>query len=477
MTDARDTALAKPPSAFTAAVVVTYALLTTTCLVHWRLGGEYSGLLLLAGMAAAVVTALVPLTRPLPAVAWDGLLLAVGVLGAMLLLWDAAVFYVPYRTPGDTLLFHLHACLTLGLLLLCRGTGLTRAGRQTALAGAGLAVALGFGVTAYTIAHSEPVIDTLAFENEAARVLLQGRNPYAVDMPNVFGDKTTFYPPGLITPGPNSRVLCGYCYPPATLLPLVPAAVLHVDPRFVFLTAVLAAAGVLVWIDPSPVGCVLAVLLATCPFNLESVNAAWIEPLLLLPFALTVYAALRRPAWLPWAFGLFLAMKQYTVFYLPAMVFLVPRPLDWRVAGRMLGQALLTVAVLTLPMVAWDWHAYFNSTINNFLLHPALRADTLNVSAAVLGDWEHPLPGWVAYAAAALAYAACFRWLRPGATGFCLSAGVAGVLLFAFNQSALSNYYTLPAGMFLFAAAAEHAAGGPPYHRRGGSVAAAVAAS
>src|SRR5258707_14745999 len=110
-----------------------------------------------------------------------------------------------------------------------------------------------------------------------------------------------------------------------------------------------------------PVGPAAAGLFLLTPRGFFVLSQGWTEPLVVLLFAATVFAACRRPRFAPYLLGLFWAVKQYVVLSAPLMILLIPAkgqaPADgprtwrgtlaagWRWAARAAGVAL----AVTLP--------------------------------------------------------------------------------------------------------------------------------
>src|SRR4029453_1796557 len=85
---------------------------------------------------------------------------------------------------------------------------------------------IGYWILSHT---TDPFIDVHVFQRDSLAALLAGRNPYAIDFPNLYGDGTPFYGAGLTAGG---RVLFGYIYPPINLLLALPGHLLAGDHRY-----------------------------------------------------------------------------------------------------------------------------------------------------------------------------------------------------------------------------------------------------
>ena len=225
---------------------------------------------------------------------------------------------------------------------------------------------LGFAVGAlFTIAASpRPAIDVWYELQHATSCVVHGCNPYAMHTP--------------ASPG----VKDGFNYLPMTFLLLTPAHALFGDVRYGELLAVVVAAVLLRRLAPRQEPSVVPLFLCV-PGMFFAVEQAWTEQLL-VPLLLAAVWWLRddpvtRRRWLGAGvlLGLALASKQHVWLLLPVAAV----TLGLRAAAT----GLVTGAVLTLPWLAVDPHAFWNSTVKVFLDLPA-RVDSLSL-------WVHEAAG------------------------------------------------------------------------------------
>lgn len=302
----------------------------------------------------------------------------------------------------------------------------------------------------WVIQHSPaPPIDVHLFQRDAVEALLQGRNPYAMTFPDIY-DESRFYGEGLSVDG---QLQFGFPYFPLSLLAAMPGEMLAHDPRYSQLAAIELTALLMVLARPGGLGPVAAVLYLTTPRLFFVLEQSWTEPFVVLGAAAVVVAACRAPRLTPWLFGAFVAIKQYLVFALPAAVLLVRRRDGVSGVMRLLSQAAVVGAALTLPFVLWDPAAFVKSVVTLQMYQP-FRADALSYLAwwAGLG---HPAPSTaipflLSSAAAALAV---WRSPRTGA-GFAAAMALTFLVFFAFNKQAFANYYSFALGTLLLAVAA-----------------------
>ena len=301
----------------------------------------------------------------------------------------------------------------------------------------------------WVIRHTpDPGIDVITFQREGLGALSKGVNPYAITMPQVYGN-SEYYGSGLTE---NGRLLIGVPYPPLSLLIEWPFHFLFGDFRYALLIGLAGAAVLLSRITRDRTGALVAALLLFMPRSFFVVEQGWTESLVVLALAGVVYAALRKPLWLAFALGLFFAMKQYAVFLAPAAFLLVP-PADWRRMTGILAKAILIALAITLPFALWDPAGFYRSVILFQFLQP-FRNDSLSYLAwyaRVTGSTPQSWVGFVMmFAAMSLVI-----WKAPRTVaGFAAGGGLILLVFFAFNKQAFCNYYFVVIGALWCAVAA-----------------------
>jgi hypothetical protein len=175
------------------------------------------------------------------------------------------------------------------------------------------------------------------------------------------------------------------------------------------------------------------------------IEQAWNEPLLVGGAGIFLWLAVTRPAsrWIPVAFGFFLALKQYLVFF-AALFFL--RPKRW----RGLPLAGLVVVATWLPFLWWD----APSAVQNGLLfqfRTPFRPDGLTVSAALFRGFGWAATKWVAIGAGLVMTGLTHRRLNRGRLSGYLYASVLTTLgVFLCGSQAFCNYYYFLGALLLF---------------------------
>ncbi|MBK7858061.1 MAG: hypothetical protein IPJ65_05435 [Archangiaceae bacterium] len=178
-------------------------------------------------------------------------------------------------------------------------------------------------------ASPAPFIDVFVFQRDGVHALLAGNNPYALRYPDIYGN-SPFYGEGLSV---NGVLQFGYPYFPLSLLLALPGQVLLGDYRYAQLAAMALSAVFIAKARPGRVGIAAASLLLFTPRVFFVLEQGWTDPFVLLGLSAVVFVAIRWKPALPWVLGLTLAVKQYTVFMVPAAWQLLPRrstPASWR---------------------------------------------------------------------------------------------------------------------------------------------------
>jgi hypothetical protein len=306
-------------------------------------------------------------------------------------------------------------------------------------------------------AAPDPGVDVMMFQRDASKALIDGQNPYGLTFPNPHPDGSPFYAPDVARGG---RLLFGYPYPPLSLLMTLPGYTLG-DVRIAQLIAMIAAAALIAFARPlAASGVGAATLLLFTPRGFFVLEAGWTEPFAVLLLAATVFAACRRPRWLPVSLGLLIAVKQYLALCL-LLAPLLPARKRWG-HRKLLLAALAVAAAVTTPFALWDLSAFVHSAVVLQFRQP-FRADALSFLAAVYHGTGWQPPAWIAFVAVAPAVALALRKGPGTPSRFAAGAALVFFLFFAFNKQAFCNYYHLVIGALCCAAgAAEPRCESPP---------------
>jgi 4-amino-4-deoxy-L-arabinose transferase-like glycosyltransferase len=306
-----------------------------------------------------------------------------------------------------------------------------------------LLFAVHLAVGAWMIRSSPlPAIDVFAFQQLGPEALLAGKNPYAVEMPDIYHGTQqerdrAVYGRGLSQDG---KLKFGFPYPPLSLYLATAGYKLAGDHRYAQLVAFTLGGVFIACCRPGRVAALAAVLLLFTPRAFFILGRGWTEPLVVCFLAATVFCACRGLRLLPVALGLLLASKQYLVFALPAVYLLVPPPRTGRQVLRLVGGALVTALLVSAPLILWDWAAFVHSAGTVQKLAP-FREDALSYLVWIYRQWR--VEGGVGVAfVAMMAGMVIALWRSPrDPAGFAAALALIFLPFIAFNKQAFANYY------------------------------------
>ncbi|MBC7784416.1 MAG: hypothetical protein H7144_11310 [Burkholderiales bacterium] len=319
----------------------------------------------------------------------------------------------------------------------------------------GLAALLHLFLACWTIHFSaKPFIDVWLFHQDSAAALLRGENPYAITFKNVYGEGSVVYSAEVQKDG---RVLFGFPYPPMSMWMYLPSYWLTGESRYAHAAAYALSALGIGLMSQRRLARAAAVMLLTAPACWLVISSAWTEPFLLISLVGLALVALRVPAWTPVMLGLFLAMKQYNVIFLPLVFLILPRPLKLRTTGRFFGIAVATGLAVSLPLALWDWAAFWNSNVTIQVKQP-FRYDAFSFLALVANAKPAGFvpPNWwsgIAFALLVPTWAVLLWRLPRNIGGFVLGVSLTSIVFLFSNRQAFLNYHTFAAGAMLLAIA------------------------
>jgi hypothetical protein len=325
------------------------------------------------------------------------------------------------------------------------------AGRVWARVGSAL-LAVCFLATGLWILHASarPSIDVFFFQQQASDALLHGRNPYALTFPNIYGN-TAFYG-AEVTDG--RTLFFGFPYPPLSLFLAALGFATTGDYRTAQLVAMALASACLVALRPDRLGALTAATLLFTPRALFVLEQGWTEPFGVALLGVVLLAAVRAPRLLWLALGVLFAWKQYTVVLLPLTVLLLPRPFSFRAWARLLLPSLGVVALLSLPLALWDFHAFWRSVVWLQTVQP-FRSDALSFPSALVSLGYTPPPLMPTLVVATGLATAFVLWRAPRTPqGFAVAVTFVLGVFFAFNKQSFCNYWFLVLGAAALAVAA-----------------------
>ncbi|MFT3784537.1 MAG: hypothetical protein QM770_00035 [Tepidisphaeraceae bacterium] len=326
----------------------------------------------------------------------------------------------------------------LALVLPCLGVaalGLTLAYVNRKLVGTSVVLIAFLVLGAATVrAMPLPGIDVWHFQQQSAQSLLQGENPYTARYKDVYPGSTIAYGPGVVVDG---YLTYSFPYPPLSVLMVAPGR-LFGDVRWAHVVALGLAGWMLASSLRGRLGAIVATMILFQPRVFLLIQTAWTESLLILMLVATVSAMLRRSTHSWVATGLMLAVKQYTVIWLPLL---------WVWTGwKSTLKALAVAAIVTLPFLLWGPTSFVRSVAVWQLIQP-FRPDALSYPALWFAKTNIQPPVILAFIAMAMGLGFGV-WKSPRTLGGLLAAMTVTMLLFvAFNKQAFCNYYALIAAL------------------------------
>lgn len=295
-------------------------------------------------------------------------------------------------------------------------------------------------------ASPTPSIDVVVVHNEAMNALLDGKDPYRISFPNIYGDAWKhFYNPSVVF---GDRIAFGYPYPPVSLLFAIPGYVAFGDYRYSLLM-LLTGAALLIGYGRSHLPAKLAaVALLTTPRGFFVLEQGWTEPMTIFLVALTVYLLREGPLNASWAAGIMLAAKQYLPFIgLGVLRTLWLDRARWYWAATVIG--LVGIACV-VPFALWHTNSFMRSVVWLQTVEP-FRTDAL--SFLVWADRNGYGRGNFIWAVGAAIAAAVVSLVATKNTPSGLAASSAFIMftMFVFGSKAFCNYYYFVIGALCIA--------------------------
>lgn len=289
------------------------------------------------------------------------------------------------------------------------------------------------------LSSPDPQIDVFFVMQQAAQGLLEGKNPYSMVFgPSWYGKSTIAYLPATIYLAVPARLLLGDVRYTYAVGDLVVAIVLYA-----MVQRVSARAG-----ESRLQARCLALLYLFNPMALFILEQSWTDTAVIAVLFLVwfVWFRLQRPVAAAALLGIALVTKQYVVLLLP---FLWRHP---RVRPAHLGCAILTAALLGLPLALWNFNDFLEDVLL-YLVRMEPKPESLNLFSFAYHAAGVRLSGALALLLVPLGAVLFFRQLPSVAslTGSCT------VILFLFffliKQASLNYLYTASSYMLLWLAA------------------------
>jgi hypothetical protein len=297
-------------------------------------------------------------------------------------------------------------------------------------------------------ASPRPVIDVDLIQRESVSALLDWKNPYELTFQNIYGS-TAFFGSNIAD---AQRINVGFPYPPLSLLLAFPGQALLGDYRYGQLASMTCAGALMAYSRPGKLSAAIATLFLFTPRVFFVLEQGWTDPFLVLLASGTVFAAIRRPAWVPWLFGLLVVVKQYAVLAL-GFSWVLQRPFEWRAFAQKALKAAAIGAGVTLPFFLWNPKAFFFS-VGGAHGDTPFRPDALTFPAWLWTAADQQ-QRWSSVGTIALSIAfglAAWRTARTP-SGFAAAMAIVFFGFFSFGGHAFCNHYYSILGLLALAAA------------------------
>ena len=298
-------------------------------------------------------------------------------------------------------------------------------------------------------ASPQPQIDVFLFQRDSIAALLHGENPYAITFPDIYRSSPFFYGPGLSVGG---RLTFGFPYPPLSLFLAMPGQILAGDFRYSQLAAMTLSGGLMAYSRPGPVASAAAAVFLFTPRVFFVLEEAWTEPFGVLLLALVVFLACRAPKLVPYALGLFFAVKQYLLIVTPLVLLLLPRPMGRHEVRGFLIRVVATAAGVTLPLALINVPKFIWNVVT-LQIHQPFRPDALSYPSWWVSHGGQPIT-WLAFVAVIPVLLLVLWKAERGPAGFALAVVVVLLVFFVFSKQAFCNYYYFVIGGLCTALAA-----------------------
>ncbi len=301
-------------------------------------------------------------------------------------------------------------------------------------------LACALGVRIFMILSSpDPQIDVFFVMQQSAHGILEGKNPYSMTFgPSWYGKSTISYLPAMIYLAVPARVLLGdvrYTYAVSDVLA---AVILYAMVKRLKATD-----------KGRYIGRCLALLYLFNPMALFILEQSWTDTAVIaLVYALWfVWFCMRRSIMASILLGIITITKQYFVLIVPYLL------RHKRLTPAQLGTAILTGAVLALPLALWNLHDFIeDAVLYLFRLEP--KPESLNLFSFVYHLTGSRLPGAIALL---LVPVGVLLYVRQRTSVSSLTGSCCLVLwcfFFLIKQASLNYLYGISSFMLLWLACA-----------------------
>lgn len=283
-----------------------------------------------------------------------------------------------------------------------------------------------------------PFIDVFVFQQNSSKALLDGRNPYLLVAPYIYGDLSG-YSPELVR---GTWFTFGSPYPPLSIYLSSLGYFFEGDVRYAHLLAFLLSGVLIAFMQPGRMPKLAAYLFLFMSRSFYVLEMSWTEPFVVLLLVATIYCALHHPRWLVIPAGLFLVSKQYILFIAPLLFMPLPLNAAW---WRRFVQIGLVGFFVTAPLAFWNVPAFIWNVVSVHLKQ-SFRLDALTYLAAYARVVETEPSQWFGFVVLLVSFLLVWRFFPRTPAGFAAAVAWCLLIFFAFSKQAFCNYYFLVIG-------------------------------
>jgi hypothetical protein len=291
-----------------------------------------------------------------------------------------------------------------------------------------------------------PFIDVFRSNSLAVDFFRQGLNPYAQAYPDIYGRQFDYHP--------------GFLYWPAALYLQAASKVIFGDIRAILVIAWWGA--VFFFPNSNEHSHALRKIWWFIPFTPFAIEQAWLDPLISLAGAATLWSIKKKQWWLmAVAIAMAASVKQYGFVVGLFSITMLALDRNWKVFAMVSLTSFVLLLLVVGPFVIWDAHGFFAMTITAHT-SAAARPETLNFTALWMRYTGNTLPAFAQLGFTLYGFGLGFLHLiknraRGRLTVIAECWAIAFGFSMLFGKFAFCNYYWLLISFWILSLAFENA--------------------
>jgi uncharacterized membrane protein len=290
-----------------------------------------------------------------------------------------------------------------------------------------------------------PFIDVYRSNSLAVHFFRQGLNPYSQTYPDIYSRQFDYHP--------------GFLYWPGALYVQTVSKVIFGDIRAILVIAWWGA--VFFFPNTNRRSHALKRIWWFIPFIPFALEQAWLDPLISLAAAATLWSIKNKQWWLmAVAIAMAASVKQYGFVVGLFSLTMIAMDRNWKVLTRVSLTSFILFFLAVGPFVIWDPHGFFAMTISAHT-SAAARAETLNFTAFWMNFTGSPFPALAQFGFTLYGFSLAFFHLiknhaRGRLTVIAESWAIAFGFSMLFGKFAFCNYYWLLISFWVLSLAFEN---------------------